>query len=239
MAMRIFPLFLGLLLVQSAVASPPGYNGPKERGAIYLRDVLEETESVKVKVLRATPVYSTKDATGVLGTLFANQEADLEGISNFSLRVRGKGTNGHIVGWVNPRDLEAPDPELIPTLRKMAERREQVVKLIAAKQVGLGMTGPEVAESWGEPTKQESRVTAEGRIDVWEYIDYELIPRYDFYRDPSTGATYRRFSHNEKIEKGKNTVELKDGVVTAISEKKDNSRRRELVTVPAPLVWTW
>lgn len=237
--MRIFPLFLALVLASPIAAAPPGYKGPKERGATYLKDVLEETEKVKMKVLRATPVYSTKDASGTLGTLDGNQEADLEAISTFALRVRGKGTNGHIVGWVNPRDLEATDPELIPTLRKMAERREQVARLIAEKQVALGMTGSEVAESWGEPTKQESRVTAEARVDLLEYIEYELVPRYDYVRDPVTGATYRRFTYNEKIEKGKNTVELKDGVVTAISEKKDNSRRRELLTVPAPLVWTW
>ena len=237
--MRNFPLFLGFLLVLPATAAPPGYKGPKERGAIYVRDFLEEDEKVKLKVLRATPVFSTKDATGVLGTLDGNQEADLEGISTFSLRVRGKGTNGHIVGWVNPRDLEAADPELLPTLRKMAERREQVLKLIEAKQVALGMTASEVAEAWGQPTKQESRLTAEGRMELMEYIEYELIPRYEYVRDPVTGATYRRFTYNEKIEKGKNTVELKDGVVTAISEKKDNSRRRELLTVPAPLVWSW
>ena len=237
--MRIFPLFLGLVLLVPAFAAPPGYKGPKERGAIYIKDILEEDEKVKLKVLRATSVYSTKDATGQIGTLYGNQEADLEGISTFSLRVRGKGTNGHIVGWVNPRDLEAANPELLPTLKKMAERREQVVKLIEAKQVALGMTAPEVVEAWGQPTKQESRLTAEGRMELLEYIEYELIPRYDYVRDPATGATYRRFSHSEKIEKGKNSVELKDGVVTAISEKKDNSRRRELLTVPAPLVWSW
>ena len=119
--MRFFPLFLTLVLVAPFEAAPPGHKGPKERGAYYLKDVLEESEKVKLKVLRSTPVYSTKDASGSLGTLDGDQEADLEAISTFALRVRGKGTNGHIVGWVNPRDLEATERERVVTLAQIGK----------------------------------------------------------------------------------------------------------------------
>lgn len=233
--MKIFPLFLALLCgIPAAIAAPPGYNLAKEKGAIYLKDILEEDQKITFKVLRSTTVYSNKDATGALGTLDGNQNAELIAFSPFALRVRGKGTNGFIVGWVNPRDLEAPSPDVLENLKKTAERREQVVKLIAAKEVALGMTTGEVSESWGTPTKQESRVTADGRADVWEFIEYEIVPRYEMVRDPYNGQVYRRLVAHEKIEKGKSTVEFKEGIVTGVSEKVDNSRRRELLVVPAP-----
>lgn len=234
--MKIFSCFL-IILIQAAPlhAAPPGYKLAKEKGVIYLQDILDEKDKVSLKVTKATPVFSTKDATNQLGTLVAGQQAQLEGFTPFAVRVRGKGGNGMMVGWANPRDFETPSPDFFDTLRKIAERREQVMKLIAAKQAAIGMTTGEVGESLGKPTKRASRQTADGRTEVWEYIDYEIISHYDTVRDPVTGANYRKFAYNEKIEKGKTTVEFKDDVVISLGEKEDLSRKRDLGIVPVPL----
>ena len=246
MVMRIFPQFLLVMLASHAapfvapvLAAPPGYNLAKEKGVIYLKDILEEDEKVTFKVIKATPVFSSKDAASRIGMIPAGRQVELEGFTRFALRVRGQGTQGMIVGWINPKDAEAPEQDMLETLRKMAERREAVAKLIKEKQVAIGMTPGEVEESRGQPTKRESQLTATGRTDIWEYIDYEIIPRYDVLRDPVTGAAYRRFAYNEKIEKGKTTIEFKDGAVSGIAEKEDLSRKKDLMVVPLPLEFSW
>ena len=224
-----------LVIVAPMHAAPPGYKLAKEKGVIYLQDILEEDEKITLKVTKPTQVFGTKDATNLLGTLTAGQQAQLDGFTPFAVRVRGKTSSGIVVGWSNPRDFESPGPDFFDTLRKIAERREQVLKLIAAKQAAIGMTSDEVAEALGKPTKREFRQNADGRTDVWEYIEYEIIPRYNLVRDPYSGAPIRQFSHNEKIEKNKTTVEFKDDVVVSLGGKKDLSRKRDLGIVPGPV----
>lgn len=239
MNFRVFLLFLLSGVPGLLSAAPPGYKLAKEKGVIYLRDILEEDQKIHFKVVSPTSVFATKDAATRIGAIAAGQTVELEGFTPFALRVRGQGSQGIIIGWVNPKDLEAPEPGMLDALKQMALRREQVAKLVAAKQVAIGMTPAEVAESRGEPTKRESRQTAAGRTEVWEYIAYEIIPRYDTVRDPITGAPFRRFSYNEKIEKGKTSVEFKDGLVAGISEMEDLSRKKDLQVVPSPVEFSW
>lgn len=227
-----------LLIAPGALAWADGQGYPfaREKGAIYVADFLKEDEEIRFKVKQRTAVFSTKDAQRVIGHLSGNQEARLEAFTKFALRVRGRGTSGAIVGWVNPRDLEAPAPDLLDKLRAADERRQKVAALIAENRVAIGMTLEEVAESLGEPTKKTSRIDQGGRIDRWEWTTYEKVPRYNYVRDPYSGATYRQFSHYEKIERGKTVVEFSNAVATAIEEAEDLSRKRDLAIVPAPLV---
>ena len=139
------------------------------------------------------------------------------------------------MGWVNPRDIDGPPANLLENLKKMIERRDQVDKLIAGKLVALGMTTDEVNESRGEPTKRSNRVTAEGRTDTWEYIEYEKIPQYDYVRDPTTGQIFRRIISYISVEKNKITIDFKDNVVVAVAGMEDLRRKRDLAIVPAPL----
>jgi len=231
-------LLTALILVAIPVgAERPKYQFVREKGAIYVRDFLHEDEVIEFSVLKDTKVYSTSKAKRVIGTLSGMRKARLEAISTYALRVRGHGTSGSIVGWVNPKDLKAPNDTIIDQLKAADERRKQVDKLIAERKIALGMTIDEVEESLGTPTKRASRVTAKGRNDTWEYVIYEKIPRYNYVRDPYTGRTYQQLTHYEKIEKGKTSVEFTEGVVSAIAEAEDLSRRQDLLLVPAPLVF--
>ena len=234
--------FLILLAVVPMVAAPsswagrPKYNLAREKGAVYVRDVLEEKDKIQLKVLKPTPVYMTKDAEGARGTLKAGGTVELEAFTQFALRVRGPSEQGDVVvGWVNPRDIDGPPANLLENLKKMIERRDQVDKLIAGKLVALGMTTDEVNESRGEPTKRSNRVTAEGRTDTWEYIEYEKIPQYDYVRDPTTGQIFRRIISYISVEKNKITIDFKDNVVVAVAGMEDLRRKRDLAIVPAPL----
>ena len=66
-----------LVLVAPLHAAPPGYKLAKEKGVIYLQDILEEDEKITLKVTKPTQVFGTKDATNLLGTLTAGQQAQL------------------------------------------------------------------------------------------------------------------------------------------------------------------
>src|SRR6478735_6813862 len=103
-AMKIFsPYLIMIVLAAPLNANPPGYKLAKEKGVIYLQDILEADHKVTLKVTKATPLFGTKDATNQLGTLTAGQKAQLEGFTPFAVRVRGNGINGIVVGWANPR----------------------------------------------------------------------------------------------------------------------------------------
>ena len=52
---------------------------------------------------------------------------------------------------------------------QVASWPEPVRKMIAARQVAVGMTPPQVVASWGEPARVNERVDAAGRWEQWVY----------------------------------------------------------------------
>jgi len=216
------------------------YAFARERGAYYLQDYLPKGTKVEMLVLRPTRVFGTINAERYLGTLLPDKKVELEGISEFAYRVRGHAEHGIIVGWVTPRDLAGLDPNFAENLKKMIDRQKIVDQLIADRQIAIGMTQSEVEQVLGAPNKREGRVTTEGRADRWEYVQYEEIPQYQTLRDPYTGALYRHFTHSERIEKGKIAIDFTDGVVSAMEEMEQTTRRRTSVTiVPTPIELKW
>jgi len=228
----------GPAIARDEEPDPPGYRFPRERDAWYIADFLPEGRTLELGVIRETKVFHTRDAREMVGTLAAGQKVNLEGFTRFAYRVRGKNVRGDIiVGWVNPRDMEPPQEDLQEKLIATAERQEQVAQVIAEKRVVVGMTLAEVRRSWGEPTRRERRVDGGGRQDVWEYIVFERVPRFNHTRDPVTGQVYQQISHYEQIEREKNTVEFNDGVVTSVTEREQQRRPRGISLVPVPIIW--
>jgi len=212
----------------------------RERGAYYLQDYLPKGTKIELLVLRPTHVFGTVNAERHLGTLLPDKKVELEAISEFAYRVRGEAEHGIVVGWVTPKNLAGLDPSFADNLQKMIERQEIVDELIANRQIAIGMTQDEVNQVLGSPNKREGRVTAEGRVDRWEYIQYEEIPQYQTFRDPYTGGIYRRYTHTERIEKGKIAVDFTNGVVSAMEEMEERPRRRTSATiVPVPVELKW
>ena len=68
-----------------------------------------------------------------------------------------------ISGWVAPWAFSSTDPEFVANFKQLYDRQIQVQKLIAAKQVAVGMTLDEVSLSRGKPTKTCLRKTAKGQ----------------------------------------------------------------------------
>ncbi|WP_411827289.1 hypothetical protein [Luteolibacter sp. AS25] len=203
---------------------------------IYLEEIV--TPPIKLEVIKEAPVFSDKDGRHRLGYLRADQTVELEGMTSKAYRVRGQGTRHGIAGWVAPWAFSHAEEDFVAKLQQLYDRQIAVNKIIAAREIAIGMTPPEVSRSRGEPTKTTVRRTADGEEGTWEFIDYEEVKHFITRVDQTTGQVFRQFSHITREEKGKTTIEFKDGAVTAIQESEDRSGGNLKIVVP-PLIFRW
>ena len=210
----------------------------REKGTTYIEDIFPgEPPKIELLVLEPAIAYGDPKAQRKFGVFDRNEVVDLVAVSEFAYKVRGEARHGRLAGWVSKKKLSAKDPKFTEKLDKIIARNKLVAELIENKQIAIGMTPGEVAKVLGDPTRREARVTAKGKEDVWEYITYETVNHYDYFRDPTTGQTLKRFAYAEKIESGKVRVEFSDGAVSAISESDEDPGRGAVKIVPVPLEW--
>lgn len=203
---------------------------------VYLDESFQP--AIELKVVKEAPVFSDKEGKLRLGTLKSGQTVRVEAITDKIYRVRGQGTRDGIAGWVAPWAFSSKDPEFVANLKQLYERQIQVQRLIAAKEIAVGMTLDEVSQSLGKPTKKNLRRTEKGHSGSWEFIDYDELKHYITRVDPVTGVVYRQFSHVTQVEKSKIVVEFEDDVVTAIEESEDK-RGGNVRVIVAPLRFGW
>ncbi|MCX6877299.1 MAG: hypothetical protein NTW21_26350 [Verrucomicrobia bacterium] len=205
-------------------------------------DVVYLAQTVKapimLTVIKEAPVYSDKNGKTRIGFLKETQTVPLEAMTEKAYKVRGQGTRHDISGWVPPWAFASKDPDFVPNLKKLYERQIEVLALIAAKGLAIGMTLDEVSLSKGKPTKSSVRRTATGQSGTWEYIDYETVNHYITRFDPTTGQIYRQFSYATQEEKGKTVVEFTHDVVSAIEETEDRKGGNVRIIVP-PVIFGW
>jgi hypothetical protein len=192
-------------------------------------------------VVKEAPVYSDKGGRHRVGTLKADQRVKLEAMTERAYRVRGQGLRHGIAGWVPPWAFKATweEEDFVGGLRKLYQRQQEVKRLIAARQVAIGMTLREVGEALGQPTKTQVRQTDKGRSGSWEFIDYEEVKHYVTVRDPLTGGWLRRLSHVTQEEKGKTRVEFADDVVTAIEQSENRQGGGNVRIIVPPVEFGW
>lgn len=207
-----------------------------EPGVVYLEGSFEKP--VELKVVKDAPVFSDKEGKHRLGTLKAGQTVRVEAVTDKIYRVRGRGTRDGIAGWVAPWAFSSSDPQFVARLKEFYERQIQVLALIEARQVAVGMTLDEVAQARGKPTRTSIRKTEKGESGRWEYVDYEEVKHYITRVDPVTGRVYRQLSHVTQVEKGRTNVEFENAIVTAVEESEDRQGGKVRIVVP-PLVFGW
>ncbi|MBK1883316.1 hypothetical protein JIN85_12890 [Luteolibacter pohnpeiensis] len=203
---------------------------------VYLDQTVKNP--IMLEVIKEAPIYSTKEGTRQIGTLQINQTLKLEAMTEKAYRVRGKGVGKAVVGWVGPWAFKSKDPDFVENLKKLYQRQIEVVALIDANDVAIGMTLEEVTSSLGKPVKTASRKTANGETGKWEYIEYEDVKHYVTRIDPYSGAVYRQFSHITREEKSKTAVEFENNVVTAIERMEDEKGANVRIIVP-PVIFRW
>ncbi len=207
-------------------------NLTREEGALYLEDFLEKP--LTLKVLKPAKTYSSLKGEFYLGTLRRDQEVTVLAISDRAYRVRGKAQQGDVAGWAGVSFFTKLEPEFVANLELAAKRHKLVAELIANKQVALGMTADEVSQALGKPTKRSSKVDSNGKVDTLEYITYDRVPQTRYVRG-LYGQLVRQ-TYYVKVETGKVTVELKDGIVASVAESDDEGRGHGTIKIiPAPI----
>ncbi|MCB1095773.1 MAG: SH3 domain-containing protein [Verrucomicrobiae bacterium] len=229
------------MLAGVVATAPKAGAGPTEKsalsrepGAIYLEDILDKPVTLKVKADSSPPVFSRLDAKLQLGRMVAGTEVTIDAVSEKAYRVRGKATHGGVVGWMSPKYLETKDPEFFEKMKKAHERYLVVEELIAAKEVGLGMTPAEVERSLGKPTASRTAVDKDGSHISLEFTTYEKVPQTETRRD-GYGRLYNTTIY-VKVPVGKLVVQFTEGAVTRIEEEIGPPPEGGVKIVPAPIV---
>ena len=207
-----------------------------EPDVVYLAQTVKNP--IELTVVREVPVFSDKNGKNRVGSLALNQKVPLEAMTEKAYKVRGKGARHDVSGWVTPQAFSSKDPDFVANLRKLYDRQLAVQKLIAEKQVAVGMTTDEVGLSLGKPTKTTLRKTTKGESGSWEFIEYKTINHYTTEINPVTGQSYRRFAYATQEEKGKTVIEFTDGLVSAIEETEDRKGGNVKIIVP-PVIFGW
>jgi hypothetical protein len=208
----------------------------REPGSIYLEDLGVKT--VKLVTVADTGVL-TKPADGrFLGTIRKGSAVELLAITDTAFRVRGQARQGGVVGWVDPKGVQAVKPDFIESLKKNAKRKTEVDALVAKNEVALNMTSEEVAASLGRVQKKTSKLDAGGRKDTWEFVRYARVPQettgYDRNGRLVTNIIY------VKVPVGKLTVNFENNLVTSLESSEGNTDVQSPIRlVPAPIAVVW
>ena len=222
-------LFLALAL---SLTSHAASSLPRETGAVYLEDFA--VKPVRLAISADAAVYTKPGDGKFLGTIRKGNVVELLAISDASYRVRGQATQGG-VGWVDVKAMSPLKPEFIESLKQNAKRKAEVDAMIAKGEVALNMTPEEVTAALGKIQKKTSKLDAQGRKDVWEYVRYARVPQettsYDRYGRLVTSTIY------VKVPAGKLSVSFENNLVSALEQTEGTSDVQAPVRlVPAPIL---
>jgi hypothetical protein len=230
----VFSLLLGFTAVAHAGPSDPII---REAGAIYLSDFTDKP--LKLRVLQAAPAYFDFAGQRYVGTLRVPQIVEVQAIAPQAYRIRGNAQQGQILGWVDPRNLEAIPPAELETIRKADARRQQVDALIAKNQVAIGMTSAEVERSIGKPQKRAAHASAGQAVEeTWSYVKYTYIPQNTNVIGPNGLVTVT--TTYIKTPSGQLTVTFKNGIVDSLDQSEGsilNGNETTIVTPPVLVYW--
>ena len=220
-----FSVTFALVLSQFCIAGSVLDNDPD---VVYF----DANDKMILLVIKESTVFATKKGGRKLGVYPVDTKLKLLGMTDKAYKVRGEARHSLVSGWVSPKNLASKQPKFVEELKQFYEREMKIRELIANKEVAIGMTIDEVAQSVGEPTNKESRITKDGRTGKWDFIKGKEKKHYTNTVDPRTGQVFRRFSHVTIEEQEKLTVEFENNVVTAISSLENNSPGNVKIIVP-------
>lgn len=223
---KALPLLLGLLLLPASLRAGAVI---REEGAIYLEDLLPRP--VKLATIQDAPIFWKIDLQNSLGIIRKGQLVEVQAVSDGAYRVRGQARQGQVLGWVEPKFLSALKPSFLENLKQNAARNAEVQALIERNEVAINMSPGEVAKALGKPTKKTSRLDANGREDVWEFVRFERVPQ--------EVTSYDRFGHiiisyiYVKVPAGQLSVVFKNNLVSALEQTEGNVVRAAQVKIVA------
>lgn len=203
----------------------------REKGAIYFEDFVEE--EIKVRIKEDATVYNNLVEKRAIGRMRGGTEAVLLAMTDYGFRVRGQAYHAQTAGWVSIKAIEGPSEDFFETVKKVYERQKIVRALIDNGQIALGMTISEVVEVLGEPSEKSSRIDGNGRLDVYEFVNYTRIPQYRYITD-SVGRTFRQKYYIQQ-ETGRTTVCFQNKAVKSIEDSESDPKAGKAKIVPVPI----
>ena len=229
--MKALHFLLGLLVIALPALGAAPTAGLREEGAIYLEDLL--VKPVKLATIQDAPVYWKIDGQKSLGILRKGQLVEVQAVSDGAYRVRGQAQQGQVLGWVEPKYLSPLKPEFLANLKQNAARKAEVEALIARNEVAINMTPTEVGRALGKPAKKTSRLDANGREEVWEFVRFENVPQevagYDRLGRLVTTTVY------VKVPAGKLSIVFQNNLVSSLEQTEGTIERAaqvKIVTAP-------
>ena len=203
----------------------------REEGAIYLEDFMKQP--VRLTMLADTSIFYQSDLARYLGTLRKGQIVELQAVGEKAYRIRGKAQQGQVAGWVAIAALSPLRQDFLDNLRQNALRKTEVEALLQKNEVAVNMTPEEVGKALGKASKKTSRLDANGREEVWEFIRYKTVPQeitgYDRNGRLVTNITY------VKVPNGKLAVTFQNNLVSALEQSEgtfDRDARVKIVAAP-------
>jgi hypothetical protein len=222
-------LILALALPALAIAVS---NLPREAGAIYLEDLA--LKPVKLVTVGEAGVLSKPGDGRFLGTIRRGSNVELLAVTDDAFRVRGQAQQGGVVGWVDMKTVQPVKAEFLESLKKNAKLKAAVDELIDKSEVALNMTPEEVTASLGKAQKKTSKLDAEGRKDVWEFVRYARVPQETTGYDRQ-GRLVRNVIY-VKVPAGKLTVNFDNGLVSGLEQSEGNTDvQAPIRLIPAPI----
>lgn len=235
-AFILFFLLASFCLGQATRSKKSGLNTDPD--VIYVDEITPET--LRFKVAKEYPVYLTKSGKQRIGTTKVGSVCELIGFNLKAFKIKGHAKHSRITGWVSPQALVCDDADFKAHFQKLYERQVIVKKLIAEKEIAIGMTPYEVEQVYGKPTKKSLRQTAKGSSGAYEYLTYENKEYFNTVIDPSTQQVYQTFSHAKNEVTERITIEFSDNAVSVIEREKDESAsERSPRIVVGPLFLNW
>ncbi len=232
--MKNLAVFLSLLSICCAQIKKSESTFLKnDQDVIFIEDLT--AEKIVFDVIENRPVFFTKQGNNKLASIQKGAKAELIAFDDRAYKIKTKGRNGNIVGWVSPHALSCNDPDFISNFKKVYERQIIVNQYIRNEEVTIGMTPEEVIASLGEPTKTSLRRTNKGDSGRFEYIETYEQKHYAYFRDPRTGQSYKKLSHVTEEIKSKTVIDFENHAVSAIEESIDNSIRKRPSIVTRPI----
>jgi hypothetical protein len=233
-AATLFSLAISLLSPLSAAPKKSLLNNDPD--VIYLSEHIDHP--VHLLIAKPTTIYATKKGGRRLGTFKINTKVELLAMTEKAYRVKGQASHAGVTGWVDPQLLASKDKNFIANLKKLHERQMIVKELIINKDIAIGMTLKEVAQSLGKPTETEVKQSRNGETGKWDYVISEEQKHYRTVIDPQTGRAYRQLSHITTEEKSRITAEFENDVITTVTRKTNHGPAKVRI-IPAPVVFHW
>jgi hypothetical protein len=213
--------------------SPRPSSLARERGAVYVEDFT--SERLRLRLRQPAPAYADLSGRRSLGQLVAGQSVELIAFNEKACRVRGRAAHDTIVGWVGLTFLEASDPEFFNRLQQASTRQKEVEKLIARKEVAIGMTPDEVVRAMGRPDEETKNVDPQGITSRFSYVTFDRIPQRNVVRD-----RYGRLTQTItyiKVETGRFTVNFDNNIVSSLESTKTRPQWNTSRLVVPPIVF--